>query len=263
MIDAIGDFISELSTKIEEIAEGEREPIEQAGQIVAHAIADGGFTFVCGTGHSRAPVEEMFPRFGSFPGFYPVSPLSTTNHASVLGPNGHAVAIAVENAIGVGAVVFESLPAQETDAALIFSHSGRHAMTVEIAEAAHTAGLSVVAVVSVQCVKEMAAKYGHSGSLLDFADVVVDTHAPPSDALLDIPGFTGPIGSVSTILSCIVANAIKCSAAGALSVMRRALPTLDHPTRSLAPPGVPPLAVAEFARRLGLRYSQQSQGDLG
>ena len=44
---------------------------------------------VFGSGHSRIMVEEMWPRYGSFPGFNPIVELSLTFHNPVIGANGH------------------------------------------------------------------------------------------------------------------------------------------------------------------------------
>ena len=38
-----------------------------------------------GAGHSRILVEEMWPRYGSFPGFNPIVELSLTFHNNVVG----------------------------------------------------------------------------------------------------------------------------------------------------------------------------------
>ena len=51
----------------------------------AQSIAKGGLVHLFGTGHSRMAVEEMFPRYGSFPGFNPIVELSLTNHTGVVG----------------------------------------------------------------------------------------------------------------------------------------------------------------------------------
>src|SRR3989442_7192027 len=70
--------------------------IERASEICAEAIGAGGFVHLFGTGHSRIPVEEMFPRYGSYPGFHPIVELSMTFHTQVVGANGQRQAIFIE-----------------------------------------------------------------------------------------------------------------------------------------------------------------------
>jgi uncharacterized phosphosugar-binding protein len=53
---------------LERLTEREGERIAQAAVWCADAIAAGGLVHLFGTGHSRIAVEEMFPRYGSFPG---------------------------------------------------------------------------------------------------------------------------------------------------------------------------------------------------
>ena len=77
-----------------------RPPIEQASQWCADAIAADGLVHLFGTGHSRIPVEEMFPRYGSYPGFNPIVELSMTFHTQVVGANGQRQAMFIERTPG-------------------------------------------------------------------------------------------------------------------------------------------------------------------
>ena len=56
---------------------------------------------VFGSGHSRILVEEMWPRYGSFPGFNPIVELSLTFHNLVVGANGQRQAMFLENVSGL------------------------------------------------------------------------------------------------------------------------------------------------------------------
>src|SRR3954447_26014955 len=59
------------------------------------AITAGGLVHLFGTGHSRIAVEEMFPRYGSYPGFSPIVELSMTFHTQVVGTNGQRQALLI------------------------------------------------------------------------------------------------------------------------------------------------------------------------
>ena len=54
--------------------------VREAARRFATAILAGRLVHVFGTGHSRMAVEEMFPRYGSFPGFHPIVELSMSFH---------------------------------------------------------------------------------------------------------------------------------------------------------------------------------------
>ena len=86
-----------------------REAIETASHWCADAIAADGLVHLFGTGHSRIPVEEMFPRYGSYPGFNPMVELSMTFHTQVVGANGQRQAMFIERTPGLAEVILVEL----------------------------------------------------------------------------------------------------------------------------------------------------------
>lgn len=56
------------SAEILEIVKAQQTQIRQAAQLFAQTILEGRMVHVFGSGHSRILVEEMWPRYGSFPG---------------------------------------------------------------------------------------------------------------------------------------------------------------------------------------------------
>ena len=65
---AKGGFIDAARELLQQIAETQDDALDRASRICTDAIAAGGLAHAFGTGHSRIPVEELFPRYGSFPG---------------------------------------------------------------------------------------------------------------------------------------------------------------------------------------------------
>ena len=59
--------------------------IQKTADLFAATILAGQMVHVFGSGHSRILVEEMWPRYGSFPGFNPIVELSLTFHNLVVG----------------------------------------------------------------------------------------------------------------------------------------------------------------------------------
>ena len=68
--------------------EAQQEKIALAAKWFSESILSGRVVHVFGSGHSRIMVEEMWPRYGSFPGFNPIVELSLTYHNNVVGANG-------------------------------------------------------------------------------------------------------------------------------------------------------------------------------
>jgi uncharacterized phosphosugar-binding protein len=197
--------------------------IEKAAGLCADAIGGGGLVHLFGTGHSRIPVEEMFPRYGSYPGFHPIVELSTTFHTQVVGANGQRQAMFIERVEGLAEVILSNFHLDPPDAMIVFSASGLSANPIEMAMGARRRGLPVVAVTSVA--QAMAGEATHSSGtrLLDHADVVIDLCTPPADALVTIDGLPTPVGPGSSIVAVAVVNEIKVQTAELL-VARGAMP---------------------------------------
>src|SRR5439155_8582411 len=115
----------------------------------ADAIAADGLVHLFGTGHSRIPVEEMFPRYGSYPGFNPIVELSMTYHTQVVGSNGQRQAMFIERVPGLAEVILSNYELRPQDVMIVFSASGLSAVPIEMALGARRRGLTVVAVTSV------------------------------------------------------------------------------------------------------------------
>ena len=96
-----GTWITSAVDLLRELGEREDDHLHEASQWCADAIAAGGLVHLFGAGHSRIAVEEMFPRYGSFPGFNPIVELSLTFHNLVVGANGQRQAMFLENVSGL------------------------------------------------------------------------------------------------------------------------------------------------------------------
>src|SRR6202030_3742093 len=85
------------------VVESQAPAIAQAAEWFAQTILAGRMVHVFGSGHSRIMVEEMWPRYGSFPGFNPIVELSLTFHTQVVGAHGQRQAMFLENVSGLAA----------------------------------------------------------------------------------------------------------------------------------------------------------------
>jgi uncharacterized phosphosugar-binding protein len=197
--------------------------VARAADLCANAIGAGGLVHMFGTGHSRIPLEEMFPRYGSYPGFHPMAELSMTFHTQVAGSNGQRQAMFIERVHGLAEQILANFQFGENDLMMVFSASGLAAVPIEMAEGARRRGLPVIAVTSVA--QSEAGEPAHeSGSrLIDHADLVIDICTPPGDALITLEGLETPLGPGSTIAYAAIVNEIKVQTAAILH-SREALP---------------------------------------
>ena len=184
--------------------------IERASAVCADAIAEGGLVHTFGTGHSRIPVEEMFPRYGSYPGFHPIVELSMTFHTQVVGANGQRQAMFIERIPGLAEVILSNFRFGASDAMIVFSASGLGAVAVEMARGARRRGLAVIAVTSVAQSNAGEVEEGVGGRLMDEADIVIDLCTPAGDAMCRLDGLPEtPVGPGSTLAAVAVADSIK------------------------------------------------------
>ena len=217
------DWLARATALLERLAATQGEAMEQASQWSADAIAGGGLVHMFGAGHSRIPVEEMFPRYGSYPGFNPMVELSMTFHTQIVGANGQRQAMFIERMSGLAEVILSNFTFGPHDVLMVFSASGLSAVPVEMARGARRRGLRVIAVTSVE--QSMSDEPGPSvgGRLLDAADLVIDLGTPHADALIAIDGLDTPVGPGSTLAAVAIVNSIKVRTAQLL-VERGAMP---------------------------------------
>ena len=210
-------WIGHAQELLTRLADTQADALEQASGWCADSIAAGGLVHLFGTGHSRIPVEEMFPRYGSFPGFHPMVELSMTFHTQVVGSNGQRQAMFIERVPGLAEIILSNFTFGAQDVMMIFSASGLTAVPVEIARGARGRGLRVIAVTSVA--QSMSAEPGPEvGSrLLEEADLVIDLCTPPGDAMVHIDGLDTPVGPGSTITNVAIVNSIKVRVAQLLT----------------------------------------------
>ena len=116
------------------VVEKQQAAIQQAADWFAETILAGRMVHLFGSGHSRILVEEMWPRYGSFPGFNPIVELSLSFHNLVVGPNGQRQAMFLENVSGLAERILRNFDLLPQDSALVASSSGCNIVPIEVAE---------------------------------------------------------------------------------------------------------------------------------
>jgi uncharacterized phosphosugar-binding protein len=216
-------WLREAAAVVERVTETQGDAIETASRWCADAIAHDGFVHLFGSGHSRIPVEEMFPRYGSYPGFNPIVELSMTFHTQVVGANGQRQAMFIERVPGLAEVILSNFRFGPHDVMIVFSAGGLTAAPVEMARGARARGLRVIAVTSVAQSMSAEPDPAAGARLLEVVDLVLDLCTPPADALVTLDGLDTPVGPGSTIGAVAIVNAIKVRTAELL-LERGAMP---------------------------------------
>lgn len=200
-----------------EAVEQQEAAIKQAAGWFTQTILAGRMVHLFGSGHSRIMVEEMWPRYGSFPGFHPIVELSLTFHNQVVGANGQRQAMFLENVPGFAARILRNFQLSSTDCALVISSSGCNIVPIEIAEQFQAKGIKVVALISKEHSEQSHSKREDGKKLSDFADLVLDTGAPVGDAMVYLPDLETPVSPGSTVGGVMIINSIKAEVAHLLT----------------------------------------------
>ena len=221
------------------VRETQLDRIRDAADRCARTILQRGLVHLFGSGHSRMAVEEVFPRYGSFPGFHPIVELSVTNHTQVVGANGQRQAMAIERMEGLGEPILRNFVFREWDVMIVFSTSGNKGVVIDIAQGAKDRGLEVIAVLAERYSNLLPSEHSSGRKLSDIADLTIDNCALPGDSMVEVPGVDVRVGPGSTIGNTAVVNCLKVLVA-----------------EKLAAAGEPPLVLAS-AHEMGAEDSKK------
>jgi uncharacterized phosphosugar-binding protein len=247
---------------LDRVADTNADALETASQWCADAIAAKGLVHLFGTGHSRIPVEEMFPRYGSYPGFNPIVELSMTFHTQVVGANGQRQAMFIERTPGLAEVILSNFSFGPKDVMIVFSAGGLSAVPVEMARGARRRGLRVIAVTSVEQSNTGELDPVVGARLHEEADLVIDLCTPHADAMCSIEGLDTPVGPGSTIAAVAIVNCIKVRTAELLTERGAMPPTITRASvvGSERSRDLFDAAYAEHARRLARAIVRDPDG---
>ena len=195
----------------------QKDGIVKAANWFAESILANRVVHVFGSGHSRIMVEEMWPRYGSFPGFNPIVELSLTYHNNVVGANGQRQAMYLENVSGLAERILRNFGLSEKDTALIISSSGCNIVPIEMAELFQQKKIKVVALITQKHLGASTSKRTDGKKLSDFADLILDTGAPAGDSMITVDGLETPVSPGSTVGGIMIINSIKAEVARLLT----------------------------------------------
>lgn len=213
MSDLVGQYFDAAVSHLQRIRAEEAGNIERAAELLAEAVADGRRIFTFGAGHSSLAAQDVVYRAGG---------LAVINLLNVPGMTGVNVmpaplGSALERVSGLATATLDLTPAGKGDLLFVISLSGRQVMPVELAQHARARGLRVVGVTSLAYPAEVASNHPSGTYLKDHCDVVLDSKIAVGDGELTSPGARTSFGSVSTIVTSALMQAVVASAVGRLT----------------------------------------------
>lgn len=218
----------ELITRVlERIHTTERTKIAEAAELFADSIAGGGRVYLFGSGHSVIPVMDVFPRYGSFVGFFPLYD-PRLMWSNVIGPNGARELLWLERREGYIEQFLQSYPFGPKDCLMVFSHGGLNAAPIEAALYARARDTRVVSVSSLANAAVAARSHSSGKALADVADIAIDNCVEPEDSQVDI-GRPEKVAAGSTMAAVFVAMALVAETGARLAARGHSLVTFVSP----------------------------------
>lgn len=219
---------------LERIWTTQGDAIREAAGMMADSVAAGGLVHLFGSGHSVLPVQDVFPRYGSYPVFRPLMD-ARLMWQNVLGSGGAKGLLWLERREGYAKVLFENEPIKAGDVMVVFSHGGMNAVGIEVAMEARERGLKVVAITSMDNQRASRASHSSGKKLSEVADLVIDNCVPAQDALVDVEGWKAPVAAGSTVAFVTIAMSLVAELATRLAKLGIEPPVFVSPNV----PGIP------------------------
>lgn len=189
-----------LSEVLHAALTGEADTVLTAAEILVRTFEAEGLLYIFGSGHSHMFAEEAFYRAGGIIRVCPVlKPPYMLHEGAVL-----STRLERESGHAQDVLAGYSLDASR-DCMLVVSNSGVNALPVEVAQSAKSLGLPVLAITS----RRYADSVARPGPRLhEIADVVIDNHCPPGDALVPLGDGLPATGPASTVVGLALLNTL-------------------------------------------------------
>ena len=197
--DLADTFAATALAQLVRVAEDQRDNIVAGGAVIADALASGGILHAYGTGHSRSVALELVARAG---GLIPTNLLAIKDLVLWGGQAPESIRDPkLERESGVAEAVLALHDVRPGDVMVIASNSGVNPAIVEMATLARSRPVPVIAIGSLAHSQAVPTRDATGTTLFDNADVIVDTHTPPGDAVvpLESGGFACGTSTLSAV----------------------------------------------------------------
>ncbi|MBM3471453.1 MAG: SIS domain-containing protein [Armatimonadetes bacterium] len=197
-------FYESCITILERVRSEERGSLGRAADLVAEKMLKGELVHVFGTGgHSVMGAMELFWRAGGLAAWNPLFPPGIANL------EGHPN---TERVVGFAQHVLDYYRIKQGDLLVLINVNGINAVTIDTALECRKRGVTVIAVTSREFAEGVTpgipARHPSNQNLCDLADVVIDAHVPPGDAVVDIDGFDRKVASISTVINTYIVQSL-------------------------------------------------------
>ncbi|BEG98177.1 sugar isomerase domain-containing protein [Bacteroides sedimenti] len=193
------EWLKNAHAAMDRIEATQLENIKKAATLMADSIEAGRWVHTFGCGHATIPVEEMYPRIGSFVGFHPLCEMPLTFFTQIIGQMGIHQFLFLEREEGYGVEIMKNYDFVPQDTMWIFSHTGINAVNIDMALEAQKRGMKVIVFGSAGASAGKTTRHSCGKTLFEIADVVVDSCVPLEDASVPLKHHYDKVGPLSTL----------------------------------------------------------------
>ncbi len=196
------EFYETVLTHFQRIRSTQWSKIQLAGDWLGQSLANQGWLYAFGTGHSHLLAEEIFYRAGGLARATPILDPRLMLHEEAI------QATYNERESGYASTVLDRYPVKAGDVLIVASNSGRNAVPIEMAVAGRERGMKVIAITNLNHSLAWPTRHASGKRLSDAADLVLDTCGIEGDAATRLASFPYPVGSPSTATGALLINLI-------------------------------------------------------
>ena len=197
-------YVHTLTPILAAVTEQIDGPIQQAADLMTTSLRANGVIQAFGSGHSEALAMEIAGRAG---GLIATNRIALRDLVLLGGEPPEVLRSAeLERDPQYSRKLYDLSAAHPSDLFVIASNSGVNGSIVELASVVKEKGHPLIAITSMQHTGGMESRHPSGKKLIDFADVVLDNHAPFGDSVLDLPGDAGKVCAVSSITAALIAQ---------------------------------------------------------
>jgi uncharacterized phosphosugar-binding protein len=199
-------YFEQVQTKLK-IVFNQTEKIEQAAKWIADCLANDGFIYTSGTGHSHIFAEEIFYRAGGFARVVAILDEALMLHKDA------SYSTEVERQEGYAARLLEDFPLSEKDIFIISSNSGRNTVSIEMAMIAKEKGAKVIVITNFKHTQSVVSRHPTGKRLFEIADLYFDNGGEIGDASVTLEGLDIKVGATSTATGAVILQSMMVQAA--------------------------------------------------
>ncbi|MGV3773384.1 MAG: SIS domain-containing protein [Verrucomicrobiales bacterium] len=201
-MNGIERYYQTLLNQFEQIKTTQWDKIKQAGAWLGESLANEGWLYAFGTGHSHMLAEEIFYRAGNPARATPILDEKLMLHENAI------EATYIEREPGYGREILKRYPVKKGDVLVVISNSGRNAVPIDLALAGREQGLKVIAITNLTQSMAWPSRHASGKRLAEVAELTIDNCGVNGDSALEVEGLPGAIGPTTTSTGALIMNAI-------------------------------------------------------